>query len=169
MLRTRYKQMTSGALDGYSNFMGDDSEYRDWFGFIGQHRDSAVLERSNFACAVADLEEVDPSGEDWRVESFGHWGVGWIEEVYVRPGTPCADYAESAAAALADYPVLSDSDFSEREYEEALQVWQNCYDNTGRANYIRANRSQFEPYNLQELYLCVKGEVFIGYAGELIS
>ena len=52
--------MTSGALDGDHNFLGDDSEYRDWFGVVGQSRDSAALERSNFRVA---LEREHPSSK----------------------------------------------------------------------------------------------------------
>jgi len=29
-MRTRREQMTSGGIDNYSNFIGNDTEYQDW-------------------------------------------------------------------------------------------------------------------------------------------
>ncbi len=169
VLQTRRQQMTTGGIDGYSNFMGDDSEYRDWYGFVGRSRDSGQLELSNYAVAVARLEEIDPSGDDWREESYGHWACGWVEEVYVRPGSACQDYAEECAAALADYPVLDEMDFCERESEEADRVWQDCYSESERVEYMRQNRSQFDFADWADLRAQVRGEYFRGYASELIS
>lgn len=169
ILTTRREQMTAGAIDGYSNFIGDDSDYRDWYGFIGEHRDSEPRARSNFRTAVAGLEELDPDGDDYREETFSHWGVGWITEVYVRPDTPCQSYAEEVTAALADYPVLDDEDCSELEHEEVLKTWQNCYNDLERLGYIRDNRSQFEFHDFADLRQCVKGETFCGYASEMCA
>ena len=92
-MKTRFEQMTTpGCVDGYGNFLGDDDEdYRDWFGVVGQSRDSSELEQSNFATALVML---GGEGENVRVERYGHWAVGWIEEVYVRPGTSECRIAE---------------------------------------------------------------------------
>ena len=160
--------MTSGSLDSYDNFMGDDSDYKDWYGFVGQSRDSLPLERSNFQVVTAELERIDPGGDDWFSASYGHWAVGWIEEIYVRPGSKCQDYAEEVAKALADYPVLDDEHFSEVETEEANKTWQNCFNDSERLNYIREFRDQFEFDNFADMRSCVKGEYFAGYASDLI-
>lgn len=165
-MRTRYEQMTAGGVDGYSNFIGDDTDYREWLGVIGQHRDSDALGRSNFRVA---LELLGGESEDVRVERYGHWAVGWIEEVYVRPGSNAAKIAEEIEAALAGYPVLSDEDFSAEEREEAGQVWRNCYRWPERVEYIRENRRQFEFHDWQDLLSCVRGEHFAGWACELLS
>jgi hypothetical protein len=168
-MKTRYQQMTAGAIDGYRNFIGDDSDYRDWLGFIGQSRDSKPLERSNFTVAVARLKAIDPDGNDWRKESFGHWACGWIEEVYVRPGSEVAKAAQEMRDALELYPVLDEEHFSELENEEANEVWRNCYRVQDRIDYIRQHRSQFEFRGIGDMLGCIRGNYFVGYASELIS
>ena len=167
-LRTRYEQMTSGGLDGYDNFAGDDTDYREWFGFVGQSRDSGALERSNFEVATAELERIDPEGTDWRTERYGHWAVGWIEETYVRPGSKCQEYAEEIREALENYPVIDEEHYSDLETAEADEVWKTCFNWRERLEYVRENPDQFEPYSLADLLGCVRGEYFGGYAGELL-
>ena len=168
-METRREQMTTGGIDGHSNFSGDDSEYQDWYGCGGRSRDSGCLEESNFACTIRALEAVDPEGEDHRVESYGHWAVGWIEEIYVRPGSPCFDAATEIEAALSDYPVLDESDFSERETEAANETWSGCFGDAGRIAYIRENPGQFDFHDWADLRAVVRGDYFTGYASELLA
>ena len=168
-MKTRKEQMTGGGLDGYSNFIGDDSEYCEWYGCGGKSRDSDCLELSNFDCIIAQLEEADPDGKDHRTESYGHWAVGWIEEIYVRPKSKCFDIASEIERALENYPVLDEEDYSRREQEEAEEIWRNCYSDSDRIEYIRKNRSQFDPETFSDLLRCARGEFFLGYASELIQ
>lgn len=164
VMRTRREQMTAGGLDGYGNFIGDDSEYRDWFGVVGRSRDSGCLEESNFHAA---LRMLGGEGDDVRVERYGHWGVGWIEEVYVRPGTGAARVAGEIEAVLENYPVLDDEDFSRRESEAADEAWRECYNDTQRLAYIREHSSEFEFHDYLDLIGCVRGRWFRGYASEM--
>ncbi len=90
-----------------------------------QTRDSDCLARSNFAVVEADLDRVDPEGEDHELHRFGHWGPGWIEILIVRPGTECHRTAQGWVAALAGYPVASDEHFSALEWDEACEAWEN--------------------------------------------
>lgn len=166
-LRTRCEQMTSGGLDGYSNFAGDDSDYRDWYGVVGRSRDSDCLEESNFAMALKRLGGED--SEDVLVARYGHWAVGWVEEVYVRPETKAADEAQKIVDELESYPVLDDDDFNEREYNKACEIWKGCFDDKDRLEYIRKHRDQFEFYDFADLRANVKGECFAGYASELLD
>ena len=83
----------------------------------GQHRDSDLVERCNFVIACEEMERHDPEGVDHAVLRFGHWAVGWVEELVVRPGTACHREAQEIAAALADYPILSDDRHAEMEME----------------------------------------------------
>ena len=122
-MRTRYQQMTAGGIDGYSNFMGDDTDYRDWLGVGGRHRDSSLREISNFE---QTLKALGGRGPNVRVENYGHWGVGWIEEIYVRPGTPEEEKAREIEAALANYPVLDDTDYFNRVHEAICKYWQEA-------------------------------------------
>lgn len=167
-MKTRYEQMTAGGAvaDGYHNFLGDDPEYREWIGFLGQHRGSDCLERSNFR---KGLEAIGGEGENVRVERFWHWAVGWVEEIYIRPGTEEEKRAEEIVEKLEGYPVLDDDDFSSLEQEEADEVWKNCYSVKSRIEYMRENEKQFEFRSFSDMRSQVRGEYFGGRASELIS
>ena len=88
----------------------------DWLMFIGRTRDSGLLENSNFDAALKALEAIDSDGV--AVESASHWACGWVENILIDPSKPAlVQEAEEMEAALADYPVLDESDYSERERE----------------------------------------------------
>ena len=129
-------------------------------------RDSGCLDESNFHTALALL-----GGESDNVEvhRFGHWGPGWYEIIIVRPDSLAQKEAEDIEAALADYPVLDDSDFSGRETEAANQVWRDCYRTADRLNYVRERREQFDFCSFSDMLSCVRGNYFAGYASELID
>jgi hypothetical protein len=85
----------------------------------GQNRDSEPLDQSNFHAAQAILTAANVEHE---VHSFGHWACGWVEIVLVHP-----DGAETLAgivSRLADYPVLDESDLSDRETEAEYADWE---------------------------------------------
>lgn len=105
-------------------YLGHDGEYQDWLvGPCGQTRDSGVLDKSNFSALLKALAEVDPAANDYQIFRMGHWGPGWYEVVLVRPGSAAAKVAAETACALADYPVLDDEDYSERENEAVAEDW----------------------------------------------
>lgn len=113
--------------DCYGGF-SPDGEYV----ILTQCRDSDALERSNYRVAMRELERVaaeqpEPKdGEPWVYDfRAGHWGVGWIETLMVRDNAPepVIRAAEEIVCALADYPVLDDSDYSELEFYEASEYW----------------------------------------------
>lgn len=83
-------------------------------------RDSSVLQESNFASA---LKALGGESDNVEVHRFGHWGPGWFEIIIVRPGSPAERIADDIERALADYPVLDDMDFSDREYMAAVECW----------------------------------------------
>ena len=100
---------------------------------------------------------------------MGHWACGWYELLSVLANTPEHKIAADIESALADYPALDDSDFSEREREEAQSTWRDCYNDRDRVDYIRKHRDQFEFNNLADMLGCARGRYFAGYASELIS
>lgn len=59
---------------------------------------------------------------DFETHRFGHWGPGWVEIIVVRPGSACHREAQAIAAAVSDYPVLDESDYSRREYESQCEA-----------------------------------------------
>jgi hypothetical protein len=100
---------------------------------VSRHRDSDLNAESNWEVACRDLQAVDhDSGEfDSRppVYTFraGHWAVGWVEYLLVRPDAPEETLVKAGEiiCALADYPILDESDLSEREWEAATESWRN--------------------------------------------
>lgn len=143
-------------------------EQQDWLVLgVSRTRDSGPLEQSNFAAA---LETLGGESETVEVHSFNHWGPGWFEIILIDPrDAERVKRCEELEASLEDYPVLDEEDYSEREMEEANEVWKNCYRLKERIEYIRKHRSQFEFSGFADLLGCVRGNYFAGYASELIN
>jgi hypothetical protein len=95
---------------------------QDWFVLpVMRTRDSNVRDESNFAAA---LDELGGESDAVEVHRFGHWGPGWFEIILVASSTPEATIAEEIDRALADYPVLDDVDYAERELAKASECWE---------------------------------------------
>lgn len=100
---------------------------------FGVHRDSDPLAESNYAVALqrliaaAGIDPIDlgylsyPNFEDdapIAVASFGHWAVGWVDELMVRCDRPdlleiCQDMLDD----IDNYPVLDEDHFIQHEWE----------------------------------------------------
>lgn len=81
-----------------------------------------LLDTSNWETIKAALAKADPTGVDHSIASFGHWVTGY-ELMLVRAGSAAHTVAEELMARYANYPVLNEDDFSEREtaaFEEDL-------------------------------------------------
>jgi hypothetical protein len=117
---TRYRDFRPTGFDAPGLGLPDS---QDWFVVpVMQSRDSNVLEESNFASA---LQALGGESDTVEVHRFGHWGPGWFEIILVAPGTPQVATAEDIDRALADYPVLDEMDYSNREFERAAQCWEH--------------------------------------------
>lgn len=109
--------------------MFDDS--REWFrpggwGFspIGTHRDAGTLERSNWIVVSGYLLGRFP--ECFAVIPTSHWAVGWFDHLAVDTSNEPAMLALAEwVANLADYPVADESHWSELEFTEACDAWEN--------------------------------------------
>jgi hypothetical protein len=106
-------QVTLAQLPG-----GSDHDHADWLiGPVGQSRDSETIEESNFRVALARFAAIDPEGNDHEEHRFGHWAVGWIDEIATRPGSACAKLASEMRESLESYAILDELDLSELEAE----------------------------------------------------
>ena len=87
-----------------------------------RNRDSSILEETNFA---AILEDLGGEGDLVRVIRHGHWACGWIEYIMVDDTAPDSllDQCVDIARALEDYPVFSDSRYSEAQWEAIHDHW----------------------------------------------
>ncbi len=65
----------------YGSFHEEDG----WGRAFAQHRDSDVLDRSNWQVISTDLLTRFP--DDVHIESANHWAVGWIETLRIRVTT----------------------------------------------------------------------------------
>lgn len=87
-------------------------------------RDSDLLANTNFECIEAELRELD-AGDFVYTFTASHWGVGWVEHLMLR--RLCPDNLQARVyeihAALSNYPVYSDSAYSEAEHEATLEYW----------------------------------------------
>lgn len=93
---------------------------REWsavgLGPVGQSRDSDAYERSNMRAATALL---DAAGARYAVVSFGHWAVGWVEDIAHDSGDPATVAAVADIAARLDrYPLLDEDDAYDEEWRE---------------------------------------------------
>src|SRR5262245_1540254 len=121
-----YRDFAPTGFDRKGAFLDDDQQ--DWLVVpVIRTRDSGPLEQSNFESAWALISDAAVLDNELSADShrFGHWGPGWFEIIIVRPGSHAAVAAEDIERRLEDYPVLNDDDFSEREYEQAVETWQN--------------------------------------------
>jgi hypothetical protein len=115
-----------------------------------QHRDSSIFAESNYAVTGQRLMRAAGATEIPRLEDITHDGpfssfdparapsfytfrascslVGWIEYLMVRPSfrsRALVKECQRIAEALAAYPVLSDVDYSERQFEAMQDYWQH--------------------------------------------
>jgi hypothetical protein len=151
--------------DSMANYMGEIPD-KTWLVVLTRNRDSEILSESNFESA---LEMLGGESEKVQVFRFGHWACGWWEALAVSEGTEAEAIGQTIVDKLENYPVLNEDDFSEREHNEAQDVWSRCYSVQERIEYIRENRSQFEFSDLADMLGCVRGKYFCGYDSELIQ
>lgn len=107
---------------------------------IGRDRDTegsghydTVLTDSNWHTALKMLRK---HSRAFEIHRFGHWACGWFEIIIVKPGTKAEAIGREIEEALANYPILDESDHSEREYEAAADVWRTS-DVRERCGYIK--------------------------------
>jgi hypothetical protein len=97
-----------------------------------EHRDSSILEQSNSAAIQAMIKEAELT-EDFETCHFNHWAVGWIDELAIRLvtedgiNTRALVFFQNILDQLADYPILNEDDWSNREYEDTLDTLESCY------------------------------------------
>jgi hypothetical protein len=99
-----------------------------WAVVYTHHRDSGLLDQSNAAAIERALRPFMEGDEaDVVGERHSHWGVGWVEGYAIRVFGPDGQITPAfrrfceLRAKLADYPILDESDYSQREYEATVE------------------------------------------------
>lgn len=145
------------------------AEWEGYYVFLGQNRDSDVLERSNFITALELIGGESEHEGGVTVVRESHWAVGWIEWIAI-PAGPSVALAEAIEILerLEACSVLNEDHLIELEAEEADKVWSKCYDRSERVKYIRDNQDQFDFCSWSHMRAVIEGKYFSGYASELI-
>jgi hypothetical protein len=110
-------------------FRDRDLEDADQWAIIYTHnRDSGLLDQSNAAViAKAMTSYIEGDDPDVVMESHSHWAVGHVDGFSLRVFDGNGEITEAfckyheLSAALYDYPILDESDYSERELEATLE------------------------------------------------
>ena len=124
----------------------DSPDVSDWLvAPCGKNRDSGILTESNWETLRKLLRAADPEERDHFVAGFNHWACGWLEIILVRPDSSAARVAEEAESSLSDYPILSESDYSEREWEAVREYWSRSSVRE-RLEMIRESRGKVSPF-----------------------
>ena len=106
-----------------------DRELKDaeqWAVIYTHNRDSGLLDQSNAAVIEKAMKSFTEGDEpDVVFESHSHWAVGHVDGFSVRVFkhgdiTEAFKKYHELAQQLADYPILDESDYSEREFEATL-------------------------------------------------
>ena len=94
----------------------------DSYVFLSQSRDSDALTRSNFECG---LELLGGESDTVQVIRERHWACGWIEWIAINKNDSKAlEIADKIMSDMDAYPVVNESHWSELEWEEAQNYWQ---------------------------------------------
>lgn len=106
-------------------YHGDLALGETWAFTISRHRDSGLLDNSNFEVIEADLSRRFP--DDISVTHASHWAVGWIDHLTVRMLDDLGHVAPAGIAAiewldaLASYPIANESDYSDRAWKATAE------------------------------------------------
>ena len=120
----------------------------EWALLYTHNRDSTILDQSNSAVIKKAMDEFLNKGDIVESES-SHWAVGWVAgyaiRVYDDEGNITPAFTKFAEMQLAkdDYPVLDESDYSEREWEAT----HDNIENEGR-QYLKDNPPEDWVYQL---------------------
>ncbi len=125
-------QKAAGNWQRFNSFVWrrskDIADADRWAIIYTHHRDSGLLDQSN-AAFIAKAMAPFTEGDDPNVvmESHSHWAVSHIDgfsiRVFNRQGEITEAFAKyhELAEAMDQYPILDESDYSERELEATLE------------------------------------------------
>lgn len=132
------EKLAAQALEKPSDFgwWGREEMFETWgWAGVDKHRDSTILELSNFEIVYEDLKSKFP--DDVEQVRIGHWAVGHCDRTIVRilidpdNGILSDNITEAFKEAmdwhfyLLDYPVANDTHYSEMSYEASIEFIAN--------------------------------------------
>ena len=84
-------------------------DHPDWLVTFAQTRDSDQVERSNWQFITSSILTAYP--DDAVIESMGHWAVGWVEYLLVKPDSPAVKVMSDWVEVLKIYPIANDEHY----------------------------------------------------------
>lgn len=136
-IRDRAEDMAKEAEGNWKKFQSfgwsRDSKPADaerWAIVYTHNRDSGLAALSNASVIDAKMSEfcTGEDGADCQAESHNHWACGWVDGYAIKVRGDGGELTPAWLAwcelqcALADYPLLDDSDYSDRQYEAAIEA-----------------------------------------------
>ena len=100
------------------NYIGES--YFDYYVLLSRHRDSGLVEESNFQSA---LNALNGESDTVKVIRFSHWAVGWIEVILIHESDKEAiDKGNEIEKSLKNYPILDEDVFGEMVTEKESEM-----------------------------------------------
>jgi len=100
------------------NYIGET--YYDYYVLLSHHRDSGLVDESNFQSA---LKMLNGESDTVKVIRAKHWLCGWVEMILIHESDKeSIDKGNEIEKALENYPILDEDDFYERESEKREEL-----------------------------------------------
>ena len=142
-----------GLWEKPSDFSTSEHDLGDHYVIYSQNRDSNLLTKSNWDYIVKSLDshECDYQGDEfYRISHFRDSFVGWSEYIFIhKDHTDLLIIADEIMGRYADYPVLDDEDYSQREFEQFesnVKETVESFCKNGERNVDWSNKEYFEDY-----------------------
>jgi len=101
------------------NYIGES--YNDYYVLLSHHRDSGLVEESNFQSA---LKALNGESDTVKIVRSSHWAVGWIEMILIhKSDVKSVDKGNEIEKALESYPILDDDAFGELVSEKEKEMY----------------------------------------------
>jgi len=135
------------------NYIGES--YNDYYVLLSHHRDSGLVEESNFQSA---LKMLNGESDTVKVIRSSHWLCGWIEMILIHESdVKSVDKGNEIEKALDNYPILDDDDFYERESEKRdeyiEEIRKDIANECGDRWDLTNNATDEEIYDMAERYI----------------
>ena len=135
------------------NYIGET--YFDYYVLLSHHRDSGLVEESNFQSA---LKALNGESKTVKVIRSSHWLCGWIEMILIHESDKVSvDKGNEIEESLESYPIFNDEDFYERESEKRdeyiEEIRKDIANERGDRWDLTNNATDEEIYDMAERYV----------------
>lgn len=101
------------------NYIGES--YYDYYVLLSRHRDSGLVEESNFNSA---LKALNGESDTVKVIRASHWLCGWIEMILIHESDKeSVDKGNEIEKVLESYPILDEDAFGELLSEKEKEMY----------------------------------------------